>query len=30
MLEPIAPLVDSVLALQLTRLKRFAETGSPQ
>lgn len=29
-LEPIAPLVEGVLALQLTRLKRFAETGSPQ
>ena len=29
-LVPIAPLVDSVLTLQLARLKRFAETGSPQ
>jgi hypothetical protein len=29
-LEPVAPLVESVLALQLERLKRFAETGSSQ
>jgi hypothetical protein len=29
-LEPLAPLVEGVLALQLARLQRFAETGSPQ
>ena len=29
-LAPIAPLVESMLSVQLARLERFAETGSPQ
>ena len=29
-LAPIAPLVENVLSVQLERLKRFTETGSPQ
>ena len=29
-LAPLAPLVDQVVALQLTRFKTFVETGRPE